>query len=352
MQLKNRVFIIILFLILVCFGLNANKTVLIGNYIKLIVFNDDASFMLYGKNNVNEKWVPLLFEGQRSTSYLRFYQNHDRIPFGEGGVDRYSEITIVNNSIHYFWQNTNIKVELVFTLVSSLETRSADTLIIDMKILNLSINKYNIEYYYCFDTYLGEAENQHFIAPGNLVINSETEYSKLAIPEKIQSISKEKHIGVSFFFRKEKQLLPDRIFFANWKKVDSNLGLYKIFENSSFSLPPYSMNDSAIFVEYVNQEIIPYQDHINRFIISMNNNVEIIEKSPKKSDTENNIAPNEENDIKSVEDELDLATMDLSDLLKLLDYINKKIETYEIIDEKDVELSEKILNEIKQRRKY
>ena len=114
-------FITLFFLSNICFlnpksstTVKDNTFRLIGNYIKLKVFENNGSFVLYGRKRVNNDWIPLLYETIVPTSYFRFSFDKKRIPFGEKGKGITSDIEIRDKSIYYFWQEKRIKIEIVY----------------------------------------------------------------------------------------------------------------------------------------------------------------------------------------------------------------------------------------------
>jgi len=369
--LKNKLILIILFILLSKININPDNLSLIGNYIKLVVSDDNGGFNLYGKNNIGDKWLPLLFEDFPPTSYFRFFMDQKKLPFGFGGRGRYSEIEIRDKSVYYFWQDKKIKIELVYQLVSSVDSSNADTLIIDLNIINLTYDVYNIEYFLCLDTLLGESSDKHFILSDKNVLNFEREFIDTSNISSIQSYDDKSKLGVNIILNQKNQITPTRIFFANWKRVESQVGLYKVRDQRIFDLKPYSINDSAVFIEYTNQEIIPEKNNHYRFIISMKSNFienidteELITEVDNNSDmdSDNLISSNTDNNNDALNnnadktndinlDELNFINMSLKDLLDLLDKINNKLKSNDLTD-KDVNTLNSILAEIKKRRGY
>lgn len=346
---------------------------LVGNFIKLIVTNKDGRFALYGRNNVKDEWIPVFFEDFPITSYFRFYKNHELLYYGEGGSDNYSEIEIVDNKIVYLWYNEDIKITITYSIVSWEKSKSANTLIIDLRIDNLTEKIFTFDSILCLDTYLGEKSGEHFVVSDNTVINNEQEILDTSTIDYIQSFNHDYKLGINMLFNREKQIAPDRIFFANWKRVDKNIGLYQVTPGINFDLKPYSLNDSALFIEYKEQEIIPHRDHEYRYILNISNNPAVPTEEPSiiptatptppvgETDTQKNnssvtptpIPTKEDNNITSKDQkkQLELINLTLTDLLALLDSINDKLKTGQKLSREDVELSRQILDEIKRRRK-
>lgn len=345
---KNRLFLLLIFILLFSIlNINSQQTRLIGNFIKIAVDNQSGKFLLYGRNNVNESWVPLLDKEEQYKTNIKIYLNKVKIPFGSKTVKKNSDIDIKENKIYYYWNNQKIKIEIEYELVPSENSLYADTLIIDLNIINLTKKMFPIDYLLCFDTYLGERSKQHFILPKNSVVISE---SKIDLPCKFsnfQSYDRDKNLGVTVYFDKIQQVAPDNIYFANWQKVNSKNGIYKVTSGASFDFKTISINDSAAFLEYIDQRIYPEKENRYRFIVSMKNNIKLSE------DYKGEKIYNEEI-IKSFDiskfENIDLDKLDFSDLLELLDKINGRLKDPEPLKDDEVSVYDKILQEIKKRR--
>ncbi|HOJ63685.1 MAG TPA: hypothetical protein PLE45_04620 [Spirochaetota bacterium] len=356
---------IILFFLFILLPLSfSQQTRLRGNFIMVTVDNNNASFIIYGRNNKEDKWIPLLFEDFPPTSYFRFSKDGKLIPFGQGGKGNYSEISSDKNGIYYFWKNDEIRIDIIFKLFSSSSDTPLDSVLIDLTVKSILEEKdFLIDFILCLDTYLGEKGNSHFLLSNNKNYNTEISFNKQNLPDYVLSYNKEKGIGINLILNK-KFLLPDRLFFANWKAVKENIGKYKINNGNSFDLKPFSINDSAIFLEYENQKIgIKSKNY--KFILSMKNSVKLEDIENQTKPTTTTIFSTTTTTINSTtttttintttstinnKSSLDLINMNLSDLLRLLDEINKKIESGEQLTQEDIDFSNAILEEIKKRR--
>ncbi len=347
-MIKNRLFLLIIIILLFnIFIINSQETKLIGNFIKLVVDNQSGKFILYGRNSVNENWVPLLDKYEQFRSNLKIYLNKVMIPFGSKTAEKSSDIDIIENKIYYYWNNQKIKIEIEYELVPSENSLYADTLIIDINITNLTQKMFPVDYLLCFDTYLGEQSKQHFILPKNIAVISE---SKIDLPCKFsnfQSYNRDINLGITVYFDKTQQVAPDNIFFANWLKVNNKKGIYKVASGESFDLKPKSINDSAAFIEYIDQRVYPEKPNHYRFIVSMKNNIKLSE------DYKGEKIYNEEI-IKSFDiskfENIDLDKLDLSDLLELLDKINGRLKDPEPLKDDEVSIYDNILEVIKKKR--
>lgn len=356
----NKLYFLLLTFFITLTTLQAKDKKLIANNLKLLVTEDDGRFILYGRKDKKDRWMPLIFEDFPSTTFFRFFKGNDRVPFGEGGKGHNSEIKIINNSIIYFWANNELKITLEYQLVQSAEKRPLDTLIIDLTVETVTDDEFDISYFFCLDTYLGESSGRHFVMPGNIITDSETEFSGTTTLSYITSYSERYQTGLSIAFNQEGQVKPARIFFANWKRVEQEGGDYRIKEGRNFDLKPYSINDSALVADYREQEVLFSRNHTNRIILSLAEELEldeehveeVVEKESEpveQSKEPDKIVEEETDTTDEPDDGLNLLNMSLDELLALLDRINKKLESGEKLTKEDVELSEKILEELQKR---
>ncbi len=340
---NNKIFLIIVFIFLLnLYNINSQQTKLIGNFIKLTVDNKSGKFLLYGRNSVKDEWIPLFDKEQLFRSYFRFYIKNSKIPFGKKVGGSKSEIDIVDDKIHYYWNNNKVKIDIEYQLLPSVNSKYADTFIIDLNISNKTTKMFPVNYLLCFDTYLGESSKQHFVLPVNLVVISECKVDLPCNFSNFQSFDRKKNIGVTVYFDKTQQVAPDNIFFANWQKVYNKTGTYKVNNGASFDLVSKSTNDSAAFIEYLDQRIYPEKDVSYRFIVSMKNNI-VLDKDYKGEEIIKSF------DLSKFEN-IDFEKLDLSDLLALLDKINGRLIDPEPLIEDEIKVYDKILGEIRKRR--
>lgn len=322
---------------------------LIAKELKVSVWDDSGRFVLYGMDK--GEWTPLLFNDDPPTSYIRFYRNEKLIPFGEGGAGRTAHIAIEGDSVVYEWRNEAVTVQLTYFFIK-LGSGNFDTLKMEIKVSNTSDDPFMLNSLFCFDTILSETNDAHFYLPGAIAVNDEIEFSRDIVPSFITSGNDER--SVMFLFDRADSVKPFRVFAANWKKVKEALGEYKVITGAAFDTGAYSLKDSALFVEYRDAQIKPGESTGYSFYLKANQAVAaaVPEVEPKPVDRAlpPKQAPAEEPaPPQPVEDADDLHALDLSDLLKLLDRINKKLDSGAITQD-DIDYSDKIIKEIESRK--
>jgi hypothetical protein len=346
----------------------AEQYKLIGNYVLLSVSSNDGRFLLYGRSDKKDTWTPLLFEDFPSTTYFKFYQsNGSIIPFSEGGKNNFSETKIIGNSIVYFWQNSEYRIELNYHFTALNDDSSANTLYIDLAVKNLTEKEKSVNYFFCIDTFLGEKLHKHFLVDEKTVINSEKELNVKQLPSSVVSYDEHLKYGINILFDKDNLIKPTRVFFANWKRVDTQIGLYKTADKQEFDLKPYSINDSAFIIEYRDQKINAGTKLDYRFVININNNIKSLQKivENKNEVSDQTVTSDQTNDKKvrikkPIENDKNLQTpndknfkmidMDLSDILNLIDSQNNRIKSENELTEKDNQLLKERLELIKKKK--
>ncbi|MBP7552423.1 MAG: hypothetical protein KA885_03275 [Spirochaetes bacterium] len=255
-----------------------------GSLFSLFVDGETSKFILYGRNKIEDKMSPLLAEDFPPSTYFKFYINKDLVPFGKGGKGRKSEISKVGNDLQYFWSNDVIKIVIVYTLLSSIDKKPADTLLVRMNIENLSDDKYFVGILFCIDTLLGETKRKHFLLNGSTLLNKEAEYKKNIPFTYINSYSETLKMGINILFDERYIDKPDRIYFTNWKKGFTD-EKYKVKPGVDFDLKPYSLNDSAVFIEYEDMTVDSASYIDRNFILSKNSSIDIDERYLKPKNT-------------------------------------------------------------------
>ena len=236
-----------------------------------------------------------------------------------------------------------------------------DTLKITFEIENTSSRIIKVSGLFCFDTFLGEDTDAHFLLPGDLAIRSETEFKSNAIPSFISSYGNVPDERLLMHFDSKVPDKPYRVFFANWKKVSEFMGLYNSKDGDSFSWGRYSFNDSALFVEYRDVSIDIDKSMTREFLIQ-NKNINLEEKiiqpvivERMEIEEEPTILIEEEvakviipdNDVQEdLTSYFDYDNLSIDELLRLLDTINKKLDLGEELSQQDIEQVDKIIQAI------
>ncbi|HBD92784.1 MAG: hypothetical protein A2015_08725 [Spirochaetes bacterium GWF1_31_7] len=332
-------------------SVKAGAKTLIAKNLKLTVWDDNGRFNV--SSNIENRWEALFFNDYPSTNFMRFYLNNEVLDFGMGGGLNKSSIQIVDNSVVYEWSNQVVRIVLNYSFIK-MDSELYDALKINVKVINLSSQSLTVSSLFCFDTYLGENTNSHFILPGDIAVNSEIEFSGNTVPSYIASDSITKTDQIKFYFDGSQETRPYRVFMANWKKVSERQGVYMVKEGESFNWGRFSFNDSALFVEYRNVPVKIDSEISRDFFIQnksgVTENISVtpeVTKEVKQEAKQEVIIKDTKMDI--LPDIGTLTDLGIDDLLRLLTLINKKLDNESNITQNDIEYFDEILKVIEKK---
>lgn len=341
----NRIILILLFLISLFFLFSSDSTKLVGSNFMVEVDNETGRFIPFGRKRSKDPWIPLLFFDNPPTSSFNFFYKGKKIPFGEGGKTSFSEIMIENNSIVYKWNDLYMNFELIYSLTRSSDSVVLDTLQIDLNINNLVNEERVIDFSFVIDTYLGEEAGPHFILPGNIPVNKEMVFYGSSIMSEIVSKGKNDFPVINIIFDHSGNVMPERLYFTNWKRFERNMGMFEVVDGRNFNLEPFSINDSVVVVEYKDQKINYSRKKNYTFYFSLNSDL-IFDIKDEQLDEKN-----QSDDFESKKTDNNIgkySNLSLMDLLKLLDSMNEKIESGNI-NQSDLDEVDEIMEEIESR---
>jgi hypothetical protein len=129
---------------------------------------------------------------------------------------------------------------------------------IDIALKNVSQQDVVAGVRYLFDTYLGEASFVHFRTDTLSQITSELALSGAARPAFwISPLAGDpQDFGLMVMSSGPGITVPDKIIFANWKRLSDSPWIYDTSSSRNFSMLPYSVNDSAAS-EYFDPHALP-----------------------------------------------------------------------------------------------
>jgi hypothetical protein len=158
----------------------------------------------------------------------------------------------------FVWKSSFLQLTETFTFIPSSESSVTSGVQIDIGLKNVSEKTFNAGIRLLFDTYLGEASFVHFRTnilsqvsrELTLVPGDKTQYWVSPLsgdPEDIGFQVMTSGTGVT---------VPDKVVFANWKRLSDASWSYETSADRNFSQLPYSVNDSAVS-QYYDPRAIP-----------------------------------------------------------------------------------------------
>ena len=228
-----------------------------------------------------------------------------------------------------------------------------------IQITNLSRSKLTVGLRMCFDTYLGEENLSHFRTDRHQEIRNELTVSGADMIRYWLSPSAKspQEIGLMCITSGADITPPDKIVFANWKRLSDASWGYETSGNRNFNLMPYSINDSAVCMYY---EPVAITAQGSREIVLVLGNVTLSDYGVEKQVAALVPAPSEPpvDTLQALGDRVraaagpgqdDIAALQLilDNLNDLLEEIEKRLSSQEDISDQDLRLMEEILSVIK-----
>jgi len=346
MKLPSIIILFIVFLSLPCFALELTE-----GKMKIIIHEDSGSFSAYYLDDINSgKYIPLLFEKDSETSILSIMVDNKFYKMGNSsGFSRDIYSTPFGGKI--VWESKVLKVTEDFSFLKSNESSLSDGFKITISVENVSDQNSLIGITYLFDTYMGEDQNTHFMTDSGTTIASEDSYLS-QFPNFWISPSQNTNImGLQGMVRGPGITVPDKIIFANWKRLQDNMWNFQVKKSRNFNLIPYSINDSAVLVIY---DPIRVSSKSGRdIVIAMGgyNNSSFKATSEIESSEFDTIF---EQTINTETDPQDTESSVRSDLIATTDLIHKidaLLQFPESVTDNEIDLIEQILETLKQRQK-
>ncbi len=205
----------------------------------------------YLSNTRESAYTPLLVAQDPRTTMLSLVVGNKVYRMGEGSeFAESSEKT--ETGARFIWKSSLLTVSEDFSFLSSSASSAADGLRIDLTIRNTSRQDLSVGARYLFDTYLGEASFQHFRTNVLADVTKELTLSGTALPQYwVSPLSNDaEELGLQVMTSGEGISVPDRIVFANWKRLSDASWSYTTSSARNFNLLPYSVNDSAVCQYY------------------------------------------------------------------------------------------------------
>ncbi len=201
-------------------------------------------------------YVPLLATQDPRTSTLSVVYGNRIYRMGESS-DFLEKAERVPGGARFVWTSAFLQVTETFTFVAALDSTVSTGVRIDLSLRNLSEQDITVGARYLFDTYLGEPSGVHFRTPSMTQMNRElalTPADKTAWWES-PLVGDKDGFGLQVMLSGEGITVPDRVVFANWKRLSDASWSYDVSAARNFNLLPYSVNDSAVAQYYESRRV-------------------------------------------------------------------------------------------------
>ncbi len=214
--------------------------------IRLVLHEETGKFSLYYLENLKKKrYDSLLFERDPRTSSLGILSDNKIISLGptsrfEQTIDRRVD------GARFIWISDELRITETFRFVKSQPNGLVDGVEIEVQVRNNGRSLKTIGIHMLFDTYLGEDEKAHFETSDGQELSGESVFSNFMPSYWVSPADSDTYDGLLGMLSGSGITRPERVVFANWKRLNEELWNLEIRSNRNFNLPPYSINDSAV----------------------------------------------------------------------------------------------------------
>ena len=335
-----------------------------GN-VRLVLHEGIGRFSLYTRSS-SGKTIPLFVDQDPRTSGISLVVNEKIYKLGDSAEFRETvEKAIGETAGSFQWSSRILKVVQEFTPVSATEAGTAEGVRMTIRISNRSRNRLSVGLRLCLDTYLGEDNLSHFSSDRHEEIRSELTVAGADMMRYWLSPSAEApaEVGLVCITSGPQVTPPDKVVFANWKRLSDASWDYKTSSSRNFNLMPYSINDSAVCMYY---EPVDIPASGSREIVLVLGNLPLRDVTPEmkrlkpEAAAEPQPKPSTETAPLSVVERLRAMRDRLSaqspskqpsieDLNRFIELIDQRLGSGQEVSDEELRLMEEILSVIKER---
>ncbi|OHD82715.1 MAG: hypothetical protein A3J97_16645 [Spirochaetes bacterium RIFOXYC1_FULL_54_7] len=232
----------------------------------------------YLTDMTKNQYVPLLYDQESRTSYPTLVLDQRTYKLGESGDFRITVSSQADGAMIEY-RSAFCIVRQRISFVSSTTSSLSDGVSMRFDIENVSEKDYSAGLRYLLDTWLGEKSGRHFTSPVTGTLQGES-FLTGEFPERWM-LSTGDNAAVSVLLDNP-STRPDRILFANWKRINDAPWLFDVNTTRGFTLLPYSINDSALALYY---EPIPVRRGATRSITVVFGNESVSSLTNRVADT-------------------------------------------------------------------
>ena len=253
----------------------------------------------------------------------------------------------------FTWTSASLVATEAFTFTTSKGSPLADGIRIDLTLKNATDHEVNLGVRYLFDTYLGEQSYVHFKTDKVPQIDHELTLTKAdgALYWISPLVGDPNQFGLMAMLSGEGVSTPDRVVFANWKRLNEASWGYETSGSRTFSLLPYSVNDSAV-CHYFDPKAVPAGGslHIVTILGHYSPAGFAAQGATPASVAEVNAVVTQQLEAsKDIQDANVSVQTDLSAVNRLIDSINAKLSSGQPITDQELATMSQLIAELKER---
>ncbi len=221
--------------------------------IRLVLHEDTGRFSLYSVSaeGGRSEYTALFVAQDPRTSKLSLVVDNRVYVLGDSGeFKQTAEKT--GQGARFLWESRLLQVEQRFSFIAPSGSTIPGGVLISLELTNRADRQLQVGARLLLDTYLGEDGTSHFRTDRDPQVTREMTVTRSDMirywvstsvrrdaPEALESVTSGPGITE-----------PDRIVFANWKRLSDSPWAYQSSPSRNFNLLPYSINDSAVAQYY------------------------------------------------------------------------------------------------------
>ena len=237
---------------------------------RLVIHEGIGRFSLYHlPTAAGSDYQPLLLDDDPRTTVVSVIEGNRVYRMGESSA--FTEaIEPTSGGAVILWTGKNLLVRQEFMFVTSAGSVLADGLRIDVTVRNIGSRQVMAGLRYLLDTYLGEGVEAHFTLSSGEKVTRERTALKGSMGSFWQS-APEGAVGLQVMTGGTGVTIPDRVVFANWKRLNDASWDYETSTSRNFNLLPYSINDSGASLYYDPREVAALSDFTVTLVMGASN---------------------------------------------------------------------------------
>ena len=197
----------------------------------------------YLADAARNRYISLLSEQDARTSYATLSWNGKAIKLGEGPDFRLTARKEGSVAILEY-RSSFALVRQSFSFLRSKGSTDSDGLLVEFAIENLSSAPAVVGLRLLLDTYQGEQTRRHFEIDGAGIVGAETSLAGSSVPSRLLTPG-ESGVSLQVQLTGDGITRPSRLVLANWRRINDSEWSFEPARGRSFTLLPYSIDDSA-----------------------------------------------------------------------------------------------------------
>ncbi len=225
---------------------------------KLVLSETTGRFSLFSlTDSAKGEYVPLFFSDDPRTSGLTIAEGDQLYRMGDTSAFT-QKIEHDGSNASFVWTSRTLTVTQAFRFTRSPDSSAANGVVITVTVQNTGNRATKVGARYLIDTTLGEHSAAHFRSAEEGAITHETALDPSARdPYVISESSGNAPLGLEIMLFGTDITTPTSVALANWKRLNEAPWDFQVNTSRNFNLMPYSINDSAVQLNYELQTLNP-----------------------------------------------------------------------------------------------